>query len=264
MSPDPSVSSLHISRYFNTALGDVFRFDFPGTGSLCVIEGTRDLFVLSRHPEATDASLDHVIYDQMLPRILSHEGRLVLHGGGIAIGDKAIAILASTGSGKSTLSASLQSVGHGLLGDDALIVGGNTFPTIRAVYPSLRLLSDSVSHLFGDAAETRKMAHYSAKRHVTVNASDATAPISLLLFLAPPEPTISLRPMSVAQTCMALIANSFALDPTDKVWATANMRRASALAAAVPAYALAYPRDYAALPAVHDAILYKLAEVQTP
>ena len=133
-----------------------------------------------------------------------------------------------------------------------------TPPTIRAVYPSLRLLPDSVTHLFGETAQTSTMAHYSEKRHVRVAGSDATVPLGMLLFLAPPAPDIALRRMTVAEACMALVKNSFALDQTDKLWGVANLRRASALAAAVPAYTLSYPRDYAALRDVHAAILDSL------
>ncbi len=207
-------------------------------------------------------TLNHLLHDQVMPRIIAHQGDLVLHAGSIVIGSMAAAISANTGRGKSTLTASLHAAGNPILGDDALIVtADDSGYHVRAVYPSLRLLPDSVAHLFGDAAETRTMAHYSAKRHVTVEGSDATVPLGMLIFLAPPAPDISLRRLSVAEACMSLISNSFALDPTDKVWATANMRRASALAAAVPAFSLSYPRDYAALPDVHTAILETLSMI---
>jgi hypothetical protein len=244
---------------------DCYRVIFSHVATFIISLPDLNISQTSAHPSIPSESLDHLLHDQIMPRVIAHQGDLVLHGGGVVIRDRAIAISADTGRGKSTLTASFHAAGNQILGDDALVVSNDeSRPHVRAVYPSLRLFPDSVAHLFGDAAETRTMAHYSAKRHVTVEGSEATVPLGILIFLAPPAPDISLRRLSVAEACMSLIANSFALDPTDKVWATANMRRASALAAAVPAYALAYPRDYAALPAVHDAILYKLAEVQTP
>lgn len=210
-------------------------------------------------PEVSGDTFDHLLHDQVLPRVISHDGALVLHGGGVAINDRAVAIMAPTGSGKSTLSASLQRAGHSLLGDDALILdqSENGF-TLSAVYPSLRLLPDSIAALFGAEAETRLMAQHSDKRHVVVKATeptDVTVPLAALIFLAAPGPHVCLRRITVAEACISLIANSFALDPTDRVWAADNMKRASTLAAHVPAYTLSYPRDYTRLPDVHAAIV---------
>lgn len=246
----------------HTLQGDyAFNIEFSECVSFCASFENRSVQWRTIDEATSEETVEHFFYDQLLPRLIAHDGALVLHAGGIAFDDRAIAIMAPTGHGKSTLSASLQSAGHTLLGDDALIVGANTPPTVRAVYPSLRLLPDSVEHLFGDTAQTRTMAHYSAKRHVSVEGSDATVPLGMLIFLDPPAPDIALRRLSVAEACMSLIANSFALDPTDKTWATANMRRASALANTVPAYALSYPRDYAALPDVHAAITETLSTI---
>lgn len=239
-----------------------YHLTFPSLAGFEISFPNRVIQNICKTAETTEETLDHILCDQVLPRLIAHTDTLVLHGGGVDIEGKAIAIMAHTGQGKSTLSASLWSAGHTLLGDDALIVGADDDrPTIRAVYPSLRLLPDSAGHLFGNTTEIKTIAHYSDKRHLSVDGSDATAPLAMLVFLAPSKPNISLRRMSVAEACMSIITNSFALDPTDKSWAAANMQRASALAAAVPAYAVTYPRDYAALPDVHAAILDKLSTI---
>jgi len=95
-------------------------------------------------------TVDHLVWDQVLPPVLAHDGALVLLGGGVEVDGGAIAIVAPSGHGKSTLSASLHGAGRTLLGDDALIVDtGQTRPTIRAVYPSLRLLPDVHAAILG-------------------------------------------------------------------------------------------------------------------
>ncbi len=54
---------------------------------------------------------------------------------------------------------------------------------------------------------------------------------------------------------MALVEQSFALDPTDILCAQQRLRRASEVASAVPTFMLSYPRDYACLPEVRQRIL---------
>lgn len=213
-------------------------------------------------------TLDHFLADQVLPRILAHEGRLVLHAGAIKRSGSAIVFLGQSGRGKSTLVASLDQAGFTLIGDDALIVSREDQAfCIRAVYPSLRLLPDSLEALFQDRPATSKVAHYSSKQRIDVpvapDRNTDPLPISAIFSLAEPSPdgAIHLRPMSPAETCMALITNSFALDPTDKDLARKKLADASKLANEVPAYEVSYPRDYARLPDVHAAIFEKLAHL---
>lgn len=201
-------------------------------------------------------TLDHLWHDQIMPRAIAHDGNLVVHGGGVVIDGRAIAVMAPTGYGKSTLTASLHGVGHGLLGDDALIVETqDSAPTARAVYPSLRLLPDLIDQLYGEDAQTQMMAQYSAKRKVTVEGLNTAAPLAMMVILEPPGPEIAFRRLSIAEACMAIISNSFALDPTDRRWIVANMRYATELAKQVPVFALTYPRDFDLLPDVHALIL---------
>lgn len=203
-------------------------------------------------------TLDHLYHDHVLPRVIAHQGDLVLHAGGLVIGSRAIAITAETGRGKSTLTASLHAAGHPILGDDALIVSRDDGThQVRAVYPSLRLNPDSAAHLFpGEAG--RPMAHYSPKRHLPTGATAERAALAALFVLGEPADEIRARRLAPAEATMTIIANSFALDPTDKTRAREKMAKAAALAAAVPAWELCYPRDYARLPEVHATIQHLL------
>lgn len=208
---------------------------------------------------------EHFLIDQVLPRILGHQGRLVLHAAAVRVGDQAILLLGTSGSGKSTLAASFHSAGYALLGDDALIVSWSTaVADVRAVYPSLRLFPDSIEALFSDAVATASVAHYTPKRRVSVplkdGGEDRALPIRALFVLGPHsrDSTVLVKRRSVAQACMALIENSFVLDPTDTSRAPSRLRDASKLAGEVPAFDLCYPRAYSALPDVQAAILAAL------
>jgi ABC-type dipeptide/oligopeptide/nickel transport system ATPase subunit len=206
--------------------------------------------------------------DQVIPRVLAHEGRLVLHAGAVKFDEQAITIIGGSGRGKSTLVASLDAIGWRLLGDDAIIVAlnGEVF-TSTAVYRSLRLFSDSVASLFPVSPVLSAVAHYTDKHLVSVplEAEHETGPAALaaMFFLAsePPENGISLRQMSPAEACIGVISHSFSLDPTGRARARQKLAAASALAAAVPAFEIAYPHDYCMLPDVHAALRDQLAKL---
>jgi hypothetical protein len=176
--------------------------------------------------------------------------------------------LGDSGRGKSTLVASLYQAGAAMLGDDALEISndGHDFHG-QALYRGLRLLPDSLSTLFSQQIETRPMAHYSDKQRLNVTVPEdhdsSPQPLGALFFLAPPNdesPAINLRRMSAAESCMAIISNSFSLDPTDPTLARNKLQQASALANGVAAFELSYPRDYAALPQLHARIREQMAE----
>jgi hypothetical protein len=225
---------------------------------------------LSLHPltaETTPDTLEHLLHDQIYPRLLAHEGELVLHAGAVLIDNSLALFLGDSGMGKSTLVASLHQAGAELLNDDALVVrqAGDAF-TAEPIYRGLRLLPDSLAKLFPARTETRPMAHYSSKRRLTValQPADDSPPktVGALFFLNADsgDGQIGLRLLSAAQACMGLISNSFSLDPTDARLARQKLQQAAALANDVPAFELSYPRDYVSLPQVHARIRAQMAK----
>ena len=68
--------------------------------------------------------------------------------------------------------------------------------------------------------------------------------------------------MAPAETCMGVIANSFSLDPTGRDQAGQKLAAASAFAATVPAFEIAYPRDYSILPDVHVVLRDQLTKLR--
>lgn len=88
-------------------------------------------------------------------------------------------------------------------------------------------------------------------------------PLAALFFIGKTSvQQVTMREMSPAESVMAIITNSFALNPTEPGFAVANLHRASALAEHVPAFELNYPRNYEILTSVHQAIFNKLKELQ--
>ena len=178
-------------------------------------------------------------------------------------------IMGPSGRGKSTLVSSFHHFGFALLGDDAMIISGlDTIPQVRPVYPSLRLLPDSVEAIIPSAMTSNSVACNSVKQRFDVATADhiSDLPLSIAAIFSLREPgvteAITLRRSSAAKTCMALVESSFSLDPSDTAQARRRLEAASTLAAKVPAFEISYPRDYARLPEVRQAILDQVAALE--
>lgn len=121
----------------------------------------------------------------------------------------------------------------------------------------------SLRSLVPSGVSTSLVSHYATKRRVHRPEILTPGPVPLsAVFVLEREENVSeprLERLPPARACMALVEQSFALDPTDRVRAASRLRQAAALAAKVPAYALDYPRDFARLPEVHAAIRASLA-----
>lgn len=241
-----------------------FMLDF---GKMAVFEinlSNREVCLASAG-NSSRATLHHLLFDQVLPRLLAEEEGLVLHAAGVETANGAVLFVGSSGSGKSTLSASFHLAGYRLLSDDALLISiGDDHPLVRGVYPSLRLFKDSAVEILGGSADLSRVADYNDKWKVgTLAEQFASGPMTIrAMFLLDPDPESEIR-VELAQdaaACMTVVEQSFSLDPMNSAAARRRLSQASALVGSVPTFRLSYPRAYAMLPAVREAILGKLAD----
>ncbi len=65
---------------------------------------------------------------------------------------------------------------------------------------------------------------------------------------------IRIAPLRPQLACIELMRNTFQLDPTDMTRAQEVIARIAQVKNQVPVFTLSYPRDYAVLPAVVEAI----------
>lgn len=252
--PDPATADARLVRFADLALGRVDRV-------------RRTLAIAPLRDDACAATLRHFLIDQLLPRAVADQGRLVLHAGGVAVEGRAVLFLGESGRGKSTLSAALVRSGADLVGDDAIAFDpGGGHPRVRAIHPGLRLLPDSLAAI-GPAGQTPSMvATCSEKLSVCppelAEQGRGWLPVAAIFVLeaqAIGDGTIRHRRLACADAAIALVANSFALDPSDGMRAGANLVHAASVAGSVPVIALHYPRDYARLPDV-EAVVRALAK----
>jgi hypothetical protein len=241
-----------------------FTVTFPGIVTFSISFAQKEIGILPAGDFITGETIEHLLADQVLPRILAHEEQLVLHAGAVLTPAGAILLVGLSGSGKSTLAASLHEAGCPLLGDDAILIFDEADgPRCQAVYRSLRLFDDSIRTVFSAPVSVGPVAHYTTKQNVRdldeCGYSPSPVPIRAMFFLgAPTELDVRVRRMGAAEACMAIIEHSFWLDPTDVEQARKRFLQGGAVAPHFPVFELGYPRDFTRLDVVHETIFHRI------
>ncbi len=256
-------TELSVSRLWGA--DDVIRLR---VSSLAVDIVPNKTIIVRPQPGLSQVTIDHFLSDQVWPRLLAHEGSFIIHAGAVRVNGGAILLMGESGRGKSTLTASFDQVGCALMGDDAIVISSvDGEPRVRPVYPSLRLFPDSIEALMPGAITAGPVAHYSSKERIDVagdqDRAAAAVPVRAIFSIGDATAgEIGIHPLPRSQACMTLITNSFALDPSDLDLARGRLNRASALVRQVPMFEITYPRDYARLPDVRQAILEQVAALE--
>jgi hypothetical protein len=218
-----------------------------------------------RRGHAAQATLRHLVLDQALPLVLAARGCLVVHASAVTDGTRAFVIAGTAGAGKSTLAALLARTGLEVLADDGVVierVGGGRVVAVPS-YPGLRLYSDSaiaadlVIEGGTDVAEySRKLRFFPSRR-----AEDAveSIPLSAIYVLHPSVGRVSIQALSQRDAAIAVLAQSYRLDPGDSRALVAELDRIIAIAP--PAWRLSYPRDLLRAAEVVSALLSHAASL---
>ena len=246
--------------------GDDYALGFPSWGRAIVRDEGRSIEVLPE-PGVPRETVEHLVCDQLLPRVAAFRGRLVLHAGCVVTAAGACAFLGASGAGKSTLCARFVRDGDLLLGDDGIFVRRGTSGGFEAeaTYPGLRLLPDPIAELWEDApVDAGPVSHDSAKRRLPAGACGAF-PLRAIYVLDEPSPaedsdraeTTLLPPR---EGFVALLRSCFQLHLDDPVRTRRLFEQISELLDAVPVRAVRYARRLELLPGVRDEVLRDLAE----
>ena len=246
------------TRFYRTDSGYLLRFP-----ELADFEVSADGRVVSSWPipGISEETIRHLYLNQVLPLALSRQGKRVFHASAVEAPAGALVFLGESGRGKSTLAASFALSGLRFLTDDALLLepkaGGYA---VQPSHPSIRLWDDSKDELVGDDARLAPAVQYTSKARLL--SGDALAFCSeermlrRMYFLgAGDADQVGFTPMTPGDAVMGLVGNSFLLDIAGRESLSAHFNQVVELANMPIFFRLDYPRSFAALPAVRQAIL---------
>ena len=215
----------------------------------------------------------HLLLDQVIPLILSRQGKLVLHASAVATPRGAIAFLGATGRGKSTLAAAFARDGFPVLSDDCLpIEERNGVLFAKPSYSGLRLWPDSVSALFDGDAKLSGVAHYTTKRRLPGESNQLQFcsrpfPLKQAFLLEPIEEVSHDDPVRITrlparEAFIEIVKCSYRMDVDDRDRLKEEFETFSRLATLPLFYRLVFPRDLSLLPLVRKTILESFAEAE--
>jgi len=218
-------------------------------------------------PDVPDETIRHLLLDQVVPRALDQQGKLILHASAVKLSDgRSIAFSGNSGCGKSTIASSYHEAGAELITDDCLLIDTkNGVVQVVPNYYGLRLFEDSAKAIFSQHAELSPVAHYSDKKRLILHNQNSVVPssgetLSAVFLLSNPEiqsqlSEIIVEPVKGTRELMALIEQMFILDVTDKKLIAQQFKNIGKITSTnLPIYRLQYPHDHTQLTAVHEAI----------
>lgn len=212
-------------------------------------------------PEVSEATVQHLYLNQVLPLALSKQGKLVFHASAVEVGDCAIAFVADSGRGKSTLAASFAVSGFRFLTDDGLVVeptadGHRILPS----HPSIRLWADSEEALIVPGSKTAPALSFTAKSRFlageNIRFCEQPRPLRRVYFLGDGSTTmLEFQRLSAAEALMEWVKHSFLLDVEEKPRLASHFDQVAKLANQPIHYRLDYPRRFEDLARVREAIV---------
>lgn len=212
-------------------------------------------------PGVSDATIQHLYLNQVLPLAISQQGKLVLHGSAVEVGDRAVAFIGASGKGKSTLAASFASSGFRFLTDDGLVVEAlDGEYQVMPSHPSIRLWEDSQQALIDGGVRKAAPVQFTPKMRFLAGDGivfcDRARRLRRVYFLGEgvsQEPVF--ERVNPSEALMGLVKNSFLLETERHEWLAAHFDGLSRLAGWPIFYRLDYPRRFEDLARVRQAIV---------
>jgi hypothetical protein len=217
-------------------------------------------------PGVSEATVQHLYLNQVLPLMLSKQGQRVFHASAVEVGAGAIVFAAESGRGKSTLAASFAVNGFRFLTDDSLVLepAGGGYAVLPS-HPSIRLWADSEAALIQPGTETAPAVAYTAKARFLagdqVRFCDEPRPLRRAYFLGDSSAeAVTFARLRPAEALVEWVKHSFLLDIEERPRLASHFDQVARLADLPIHYRLDYPRRYAALAQVRAAILEHVRE----
>jgi hypothetical protein len=250
-----------------------YLLQFPELADFSVDVDGREI-VCRPEPEIPPHTMRHLLLDQVLPLVLTIRGRKALHATAVLTPAGVCAFTGPTGTGKSTLAASLLLTGYPVLSDDCLVLEAQDGQVLATpAYPGLRLREDTLKAVGNDASHLLSVAHYTSKRRLIPDGHGSyfltqALPVARIYSLVRPaegegeDGLIAPRVerLSPRDSLVELLPFLFHLDVTDRTMLARHFDFLERVVSHVPVRQLWVPNTFTALPAVHEVILLDLRE----
>ncbi len=209
----------------------------------------------------SDSTIQHLYLNQVLPLALGQQGKLVFHASAVEIGEVAVAFMGASGRGKSTLATSFATNGFRFLTDDGLIVephDGHHY--VQPSHPSIRLWQDSEAALISQNAIKAPPVQFTAKARFLsgdgIVFCPQPRPLQQIYFLgAGKAEQFVCQRINPAVAFIELVKHSFILDVEEPTLLSNQFAALSDLIQQIPCYHLDYPRCFATIAAIRQALI---------
>ena len=186
---------------------------------------------------------------------------MVFHASAVEIAGSALAFVAESSRGKSTLAASFAAAGSPMLTDESLVVDERASAYwVEPGHASVRLWDDSEQALIAPGVETAPGLPFTPKRRFLaapeLRFSDRPAPLRRVYFLGDGSaPTVKFEQMDAVDVMLELLKASFLLNVDDKPRLASHFDEVARLARRPIHYRLDFPRRFDLLPSVRQSII---------
>lgn len=227
-----------------------------------------DRVVCCLQRDVPDYTLNILLFANVLPFWLELKGFVTIHASAVSLAGKAVAFVAHSRNGKSTLAASFLQQGHSLLTDDVLpLIRSEAVYLAYPGYPAMRMWPGEAEHFLSNSEDLERVHPEFSKRYVPLATSgfgafcDDPTPLERIYVLerreAPDLPNgLEIRRVAPRDTLIELLRYSFITRLAEAAGlGPGRFDLLGRLARAVPLRRLIYPSGYEYLPQVRQAIL---------
>jgi hypothetical protein len=212
-------------------------------------------------PGTAEATLQHLYLNQVLPLTLGKQGKLVFHASAVEVAESAVAFVAESGRGKSTLAATFATHGCRFLTDEGLVLEEAAgVHRVMPSHPSIRLWDDSQAALLAPNAAMAPPLSFTPKSRFLAGGDLAFCPeprpLRRAYFLGDGSATeIRIEKISAAEAMVEWVKSSFLLDIEEKPRLASHFDQVAKLAERPIHFRLDYPRRFELLASVRKAIV---------
>ena len=204
--------------------------------------------VCFREKNISTKTLQHLILDQVIPRSLTLNQKLLIHGSSVSTNDKSVAFIGASGSGKSTLATFFCLNGFELVSDDILMIDklDKKF-FVKPSYPGLRLWKDAIEILFKRETVTADVTSYNPKQLLLTEKNEisyARKPVGLnCIYLIENSDRFSIRKISSSSAFREIIKSIIRLDITDEETNTYHFKCINNIISEIDVYKINYKKE---------------------